>query len=309
MKPFFTGSLKPAFLLNGEMGTVLLFLSPCAFVKRGDGNKTETKTETKGPSRLRDTMIFIVYYYLYNRHSSQDTVFIIRRREMKPIQKNIPSRILGYLLILALIIVMIPAMPGEAATKKSKAIAAYKKMLSQSTVTVVPRTVRRRRGTKTYKPANAKNVCFTLACIDNDSIPELILVDLARDYYGIWTYRNGKVVNLKYVINFQEPGYYNKALGFYQKKGILTEYSAYPRGGYSRDYYRISNGKAIELFSICKDNKYSPVQYFIANSDGTYKNISRWAFNKKLKAYVGKTKFAQYYFFRNTASNRKKYLK
>lgn len=228
---------------------------------------------------------------------------------MKPTQKHIPSRILGHLLILALIIALIPAMPSEAASKKSKAIAAYKKMLSKSTVTVVPKTVPRRRGSKTYKPANAKNVCFTLAYINNDSVPELILVDLARDYYGIWTYKNGKVVNLKFVINFQEPGYYNKAAGFYRKTGILTEYSAYPRGGYGRDYYKISNGKAIELFSIGKINKYSPVEYSIANSDGTYKSISRWAFNKKLKAYVGKTKFAQYYFFRNTASNRKKYLK
>ena len=34
------------------------------------------------------------------------------------------KRILGYLLILAMVIAMVPAMPSEAATAKSKAIAA-----------------------------------------------------------------------------------------------------------------------------------------------------------------------------------------
>ncbi len=254
-------------------------------------------------------MIFIVYYFQYNGILTRHIIYYKEGNEMKPTQKHILSRILGHLLILALIIALIPAMPSEAASKKSKAIAAYKKMLSKSTVTVVPKTVPRRRGSKTYKPANAKNVCFTLAYINNDSVPELILVDLARDYYGIWTYKNGKVVNLKFVINFQEPGYHNTAVGFYRKKGIITEYYVNPRGGYNRTFYKISNGKAKELFSTGKDTKNAPVENYIAKSDGTYKKISKKAFNKKLKAYVGKTKFTQYYFRRNTASNRKKYLK
>ena len=128
------------------------------------------------------------------------------------------KRILGYLLILAMVIAMVPAMPSEAATAKSKAIAAYKKMLSKSTVTVIPKKVRCGRFTRTRQPAKSKNVRFTIAYIDKDSVPELILLDSETEFCGIWTFRNGKVENVD-IINaaykFLE-GYSINVTGYYK---------------------------------------------------------------------------------------------
>ena len=57
---------------------------------------------------------------------------------MKSTGKNKIVRVLELLLILMLVFTAIPAMPGEAASTKSKAISAYKKKLSASKVTVLP---------------------------------------------------------------------------------------------------------------------------------------------------------------------------
>ena len=236
-------------------------------------------------------------------------IFYMEVDEMKVTQKTILSRSLGILLILALVIAMIPAIPGEAASTKSKALAAYKKMLSQSTVTVVPKKVPRRWGSRTYNPAKAKNVFFSIAYIDNDSVPELILFDQATDYYGIWTYRNGKIVNLEYLINYQEPGYYNRIYGYYLKKGIFLTYHVFPDDGHDMSYYKISNGKAKEVLCRLKDKGDKSERYYCTRSNGTYKQLAKRTFYNKLKSYIGSTKFRRLCVHRNTASNRKKFVK
>lgn len=217
------------------------------------------------------------------------------------------SRILYNLLILALVIVMIPAMPGEAASRKSKALAAYKKMLSRSTVTVVPEKIRYRRRTCTYAPANAKNVMFTTAYIDNDDIPELILWDLVTDNWGIWTYRNGKVAHLYHEFNFGDHGYYSMIAGFYRKKGIFRTISIYP-GGYDEDFCKIVNGKVKDVLSISNDGKEFLEDYYCMK-DKAYTKISKGKFNKMLRTYVGSTKMSRLVMHTNTARNRSKNLK
>ena len=199
---------------------------------------------------------------------------------MKSTQKKAFSRILGLLLMITLVIAIIPAIPGEAASKKSKAIAAYKKILSQSTVAVVPKKVRSRRRIRTYAPAKAKNVRFSVAYIDNDSIPELILVDSSKGFFGIWTFKNGKMMNLDFFL-------YDNPVGFYKKKGVFK--TSHKSGN---DFYKITNGKSKEILFISKDKGKSSKQYYSYNSKGRSKKISKSKFNKK-KSFFGN------YLFRN----------
>lgn len=220
------------------------------------------------------------------------------------------KRILGHLLILAMVIAMVPAMPGEAASKKSKAISAYKKMLSKNTVTVIPKKIRFGRFLRTREPAKSKNVMFAIAYIDNDSVPELILLDSATEFCGIWTFRNGKVENVDIIqAAYDIPkGYGTKVTGYYKRKGIFQEVSVFP-GGYNKSFSKISNGTAEEVLFAVKDRGDTAEQYYYNGSDGASKKISKGKFNKKLKSYIGSTKLTKTVMRKNTESNRKKYLK
>lgn len=215
---------------------------------------------------------------------------------MKSTQKKAFSRILGLLLMITLVIAIIPAIPGEAASKKSKAIAAYKKILSQSTVAVVPKKVRSRRRIRTYAPAKAKNVRYSVAYIDNDSIPELILVDSSKGFFGIWTFKNGKMMNLDFFL-------YDNPVGFYKKKGVFK--TSHKSGN---DFYIITNGKSKEILFISKDKGKSSKQYYSYIPKEGSKKISKSKFNKKLRGYVSSTKLTRFKMHKNTKSNRKKYL-
>ena len=215
---------------------------------------------------------------------------------MKSTQKKTFSRILGLLLMITLVIAIIPAIPGEAASKKSKAIAAYNKTLSQRTVAVIPEKVRSRRRIRRYTPAKAQNVKFSVAYIDNDSIPELILDDPSKEYFGTWTFKNGKMKNLG-IFFFDNPA------GYYKKKGVFKVSHKY-----GNDFYKITNGKSVLILSISKDKGKSSKQYYSYNSKGRSKKISKSQFNKKLRGYVGSTKLTRIIMHKNTKSNRKKYL-
>ena len=109
--------------------------------------------------------------------------------------KNKILRALQLLLILTLVFTAIPAMPGEAASTKSKALSAYKKKLSASKVTVLPagkKVMNRNDDYVTYRYSKRAKVKFAIAYINNENVPEQILV--AKNYgYGVWAYKGGKV--------------------------------------------------------------------------------------------------------------------
>lgn len=210
--------------------------------------------------------------------------------------------ILKYILILALVIAMIPAMPGEAASKKSKALAAYKKMLSKSRVTVMPSGKRiwdwESYSFVKYTSTKSGKVTFAIAYIDGDSVPELILKD-PKLGYGIWTYKNGKV---RFVANGDSD---SSVIGYYKNKSIYRT-NEYSEGTpYYKVYYKMSGTKSSKVLSVFdSDTGDSWREYYIGN-----KVVSKSKFNKKLKAYTGNKKMKKFNFYKNTKANRKKRLR
>lgn len=226
---------------------------------------------------------------------------------MKQCKKVQIARILELLLILVLVFTVVPAVPGEAASTKSKAIAAYKKKLSKSKVTVLPagkKVMDLNDRYVTYRYSKKANVKFAIAYIDNNNVPELILEDTNYGY-GLWMYKNGKVKCVKWGDTYDAP------YGYYRKKGIY-EGIAYSEGSpFTKIFYKYKNGvltPKLSKFVIYEGKPYAEY-FFCTKSDLYQKPVSKAAFRKKLKSYVGNTKVTKISLKKNTSSNRKKYLK
>lgn len=202
--------------------------------------------------------------------------------------------------MLWMFVVLVALIPlkAEAASQKTKALKAYNKMLSKKTI---------RWGTDSNFPlVSTKNCQFTIAYIDNDSIPELIVYN-AKDIphvigYGmVYTYKSGKVKAVKN-INIDSKFYY------YSKKGVFV--TSYCQGGVTYTYFKLSKGKAAEKLQQGKA-VYPPnasYQYYKISKDKR-SQISKKSFTKALNNMVGKKKKTTAKFYKNTSGNRKKYLK
>lgn len=219
------------------------------------------------------------------------------------IKKHI-SDFLHYLLILTIVIAMIPAVPGEAASQKSKALSCYKKLLEKKTVYVIPKGVQERYDlyySRKYKGSKNTEVKFSIGYINSDNIPDLILYHDA--HYGVWTYKNGKMICLLYDADMAEP------TGFYRKKSVFVDYMYDSSSFYYRGYYRKSNGKLRQFLEIRgsyeDDNKY----YKTTKKQDSGKKISKAQFNKTLKQYIGNTKLTKITIHKNTSKNRSKYIR
>ena len=224
---------------------------------------------------------------------------------MKTNRKNGLLRILQFMLILTLVVAMIPAVSGEAASTKSKALAAYKKKLSKSTVTVLPR------GKKvididdnyvTYKSSKKVNVKFALAYIDNNNVPELILQD---DHYGygVWAYRHGKVTCVHWEDSYGDP------YGYYRKKGIYEDKTYTEGSPFYKHFYKYKSGKMTQKLGKFVFQEGEPEAEYYIHSGSSSREVSKSTFRKKLKSYVGSTKVTKFKMHKNTSKNRKKYLK
>lgn len=224
---------------------------------------------------------------------------------MKTVRETCLWRMMRWMLIMALVIAMIPTMPGEAASKKSKALNAYKKKLSQSTVTVIPkgkRVITWDDKIVTYKSSKRANVKFALAYIDNDDVPELILQDTYYGY-GVWVYTGGKVKCVHWGDSYDEP------YGYYRKKGMYEDISHSEGTPFGKRFYKFKNNKmTFKLLKWVYCEGQPEAEYSIISS-GKEKYVSKATFKKKLKSYVGNTKVTKITMRKNTSSNRKKYLK
>ena len=211
---------------------------------------------------------------------------------------------LHYLLILAIVIAMIPAVPGEAASQKSKALSAYKKMLNKSTVTVLPKgkkvTDWNNYKAVKYQGTKAKYVKFCIAYIDSDSVPELILADTNQLYYGLWTYKSGKVKCLYYDDN-------GAPVGYYKKKWIFRGESYSEGSIYYMEWFKISGVKVKSVITVVQnevDEWGEFTEYYVGD-----KEVSRSTYKKKLKSYTGGKAMTKLVMRTDTSANRKKYLK
>lgn len=197
---------------------------------------------------------------------------------------------------------VVPEIPGEAASTRSRALAAYRKKLSGSTVTVLPKG--KKLITKdlyyvSYKYSKRADVKFTIANIDRNNVPELVLED-PKYGYGVWTYRNGKVICLRWQDSYGVP------YGYYKKKGIFEDLVHTVRKSVKKNFYYFKNGKMKQKWQKFQYEAGDAAYY---NCTSPYwKEMSRSSFNKKLKSYVGSSKLIRFKMHKNTSGNRKKYL-
>ena len=115
-------------------------------------------------------------------------------------------------LIAVLIICLVFLMPTTAFAKSKKAkaaLAAYKSMLSQSRINVVPYNTYFEDDEYYLYFCNTGNVSFCTGYFNNDKIPELFLKGHANNgtcnCAAVFTYRNGSVVRLAYKDNDGTP--------------------------------------------------------------------------------------------------------
>lgn len=202
-------------------------------------------------------------------------------------------------LCMLVFVMMLCPLEVQAASQKAKAMKAYKSMLSKKTM---------RWGDDTYYKAVPTNTCkFAIAYIDNNSVPELIVtsgyVTRVAGTVVIYTYRNGKVQ----VVKSNTGRYYadSSKFSYYKKKGIFI--STYGTGGVTDSYYKMSKSKASKKLMADDSLMYGKSYYTCSGEES--KKISKSGFNKSLKKLVGSTKKTKAKFYKNTAANRKKYLK
>lgn len=212
----------------------------------------------------------------------------------------------GIIITICIVAVLCAGMPvtANAATAKSKAMEAYRAMLSKNSITC-PSGVK----------AKTSTCSFAIAYIDNNSVPELIVYNPnachASGYGAIYTYKNGKVVEIRdlecYAGNFS----------YYKKTGTFRDYY-FGNGGWLITYvYTLSSGKAsMKLRETVLD---SSMRGFYPNAvannwvkiskNGKETKITKAAYKKSLKSLANNKKSTKAKFYKNTANNRKKILK
>ena len=206
---------------------------------------------------------------------------------MKSTEKNKIVRVLGLLLIFMLVFTVIPAMPGEAASTKSKAISAYKKKLSASKVTVLPagkKVMNRNDDYVTYRYSKRAKVKFAIAMTEPRTVEGKHFRGM--DYGYLW-----------WIIS--------------RKKGIYEDIAWSEGTPFTKCFYQFKNGKMTgKLHKFVYEQGRPEADYYQTSSSSRYpKEISKAVFKKKLKSYVGNTKVTKLSLKSNTSSNRKKYLR
>ena len=220
-----------------------------------------------------------------------------------------------FILLILCFVLIIPSLSGYALTQKQKALNAYNKFLSKPNVKVLAsgskwyENFREQR----YQSTKASNVKFGIAYIDNDSIPEMVLLGKQSSYvsrdqiFAVFTYKNGKVTRVK-AGNYD----YMKFNGVYTKTGAF-KWTFYDDGGYTEEYYcSLKKGKTTT--KIQKNDipdwaaAYTTPSYYKLNN-GKRSEISHSTFTRLFKKLTKSKKMKKVKFHKNTSANRKKYLK
>lgn len=202
-----------------------------------------------------------------------------------------------FLMTAMLTLLLAAGMTTQAASQKTKAMRAYKKMMAKTSI---------------YKEdwkMKTANCEFAVAYIDNNSVPELIVyndtdIPHVGGYGMLYTYRGGKV---RYVTGLTMDD--KSSLGYYKKKGILTD--AYAQMGMKGEkYIRLKKAKVSSvLYKSYMMNGYSwKLDTCYKYASNRTVEISKKSFSKKLKSYIGSRKMTKFKFYANTAANRAKYL-
>ena len=218
----------------------------------------------------------------------------------------------GFVVIMMLFL-LVTGMQAQAASAKKKALKAYKKFLSNNKIAVIPN------GTPLayddefvvrYHPTPSGQVKFALAYLDNNKIPELIVLENSHKYdsgsqgIGIFTWKNRKVKRVGYIkgsggISYS---YFNpRSVGYYLKRNVLM-LSSDVSEAQSTSYYEVKGGN-LEM-ALCKMVSYGEKDY-----RSYYDSLSGREFNRRLKSMTKGRKLTKLVFRSNSAADREKYLK
>lgn len=174
----------------------------------------------------------------------------------------------------------------NAKSAKSKAMAAYRSYLAANSDTVIK---------------------FSTIYLDNNTVPELLTLNGS---YGVslYTYKNGKVKHVGYLRSY----YWENKIKYYKKTGVLESVNIH-YGLVHRGYPKLS-GTSLNLSiyytsEMGSKSSSSKVKYYKVNSKGESVKISKSTFNSKKKKLTQGKKASKAKFYRNTKTNRKKYLK
>lgn len=216
------------------------------------------------------------------------------------------------LLIVLVLTMLLPKTDVSALTQKQKALKAYTAFLAKSKVPIVRsgKTCYQTGRPYTYYGTKASEVYFGLAYIDNNSVPELVLKTLSP--YGsshdmitaVFTYYNGKVKRVKEVNN--DYGFVD---GYFYKTGSY-KWTQLGEGG-DKEVYISPLRNETTTKKLRKDsNKYGyyPTVYYKYVSGRNVK-ISRSAFTKLFRSMTKSKSVTKIKYHKNTAANRKNYLK
>lgn len=209
-------------------------------------------------------------------------------------------------LLIALCIAMLaPVQHGYAVTSKQKALDAYNRLLSASTIYILPKGTGHKSytagGTRKYLGTKASNVRFSLAYIDGDNTPELVLCD--NEYrFAIFTYRNGQLVRLYY------DTWWNVAVQYY-KNHCLFVTRRVPNLGISAVKYNCKvSGRYTTRFAVYRYR--SGPKHCAEFSPGRKgKTITIQNLRTRLAAYIGGVRPSKITYRINTKLNRSRYLK
>ncbi len=219
--------------------------------------------------------------------------------ERKKVMRKM-KKLAGLMILTALFVALLLPTDAQAASASKSALKAYNRLLQKKSYTIE------------REKYNMTNGVFSVAYIDNDSIPELLVrIDwrsgnnmLSR--LALFTYKNGKVKLLDTRPLGLLGGYGNK-YGYYKKKGVFfTDFAHGDYGG--RSYYKISKGKAALKLSKGIEMQASGKSK-ITYENAAQKKLTKAKFNQTLKKMVGSKKATWMKMYPNTAASRARQLK
>ena len=207
------------------------------------------------------------------------------------------------MLTMMLMVLLIPGIPTQAASKKN-ALRAYKKLLSMNTIMIVPKNIQLYPDGR-YKGTKREKAQFSLAYLDSDNIPELFIYD---NYigYALFRYAGGKVVRANYAIAYAKPGGYYPGTGIYRVDSDTEGYI------FHDEYIRYHSGKHNIVLEHRHIHDYDEDENEVISDDyyTVYsESISKGRFDDLLAEYTNGKTMTRLVLRKNTASNLKKYLK
>lgn len=191
-------------------------------------------------------------------------------------------------LLVAMILVGLAPQDTHAASKKSKALKAYKEYLAKDKILWGNTKV------------DSEEISFFIKDMDGDKVPELILSCVAGSasdgYERILSYNKKKVKEVLVATR--------GSFTYYPSKHVVKERITGWNGIDETRWYKITKGKAkFVAEKTINSNTSKPETYYTVNS----KSVTKAQYNKQIKKLQGKKLKESWK--KNTSVNRKKYIK